>query len=328
MMKPFPFPKEKSLDDNLTGFYASKNASQLNLRIQETDKELDGIIRLNKSSSSSEYVFEGYNGTKWVQFNAQKGETGDEGINKLNTYQFQNIDTDTDTDTGLIFKNVEEQGDNKKVYFRNLVSTPSNYNEGQMSMNTINITTTSDNIVLKSNPQPYNWDISDLSISDMKTIPTTTTSFKCYGDISIIKVKVGVSIERGQFVSLEEENNKLVCVPFNYEGTLNLFMNPISVYGVALETIDTSISNTNNKTKLKVCVRGITTVKYCEDNSKIDDNLMSLKQVDKVGTIGLLSKNGYVFNCPIKPNTGIDYIKVGTFIETGEKDYYLFNVNI
>ena len=109
MMKPFPFPKEESEDENFTGFYASKNSYQLNLRIQDTDKELDGIIRLNKSSSFDEYVFEGYNGTKWVQFNAQKGETGDKGVNKLNTYQFQNIDTNIDKETGLIFKRYENR---------------------------------------------------------------------------------------------------------------------------------------------------------------------------------------------------------------------------
>jgi len=326
MMKPFPFPKEKTQDDNLTGFYSSKNSSQLNLRVQETDKELDGIIRLNKtSSSSSDYVFEGYNGKKWVQFNALKGEKGDEGINKLNTYQFENINNSDSNNKGLVLKNVEEDGDNKKVVFRNLVSNPTNYNNNQMSINTMNIETLEDNIVLTSNPQPYNWDISNLSINEMKTDNTSTRSVsKCYGDISIITIKKGVSIERGQFVSLEEEDNKLVGFPFNYEGALNLFMNPISVYGVALESV---LLNSEKRTS-KVCIRGITTVKYCVDNGKIDDNLMSLKQVEKVGTNGLLSKNGFVFNCPIKPNTGIDYIKVGTFIETGEKDYYLFNVNI
>ena len=334
-MKPLPFPKEKTQDDNLTGFYSSKNSSQLNLRVQETDKELDGIIRLNKtssSSSSSDYVFEGYNGKKWVQFNALKGEKGNEGINKLNTYQFENINNSDSNNKGLILKNVEEDGDNKKIVFRNLVSTPTNYNNNQLSINTMNIETTPNNIVLTSNPQPYNWDISSLTIKEMKSYTTSThTSSKCYGDISIITIKRGVSIERGQFVSLEEENNKLVCVPFNYEGTLNLFMNPINVYGVSLESINTTDSNNdNNKNnkKLKVCTRGITTVKYCVDNNKIDDNLMSLNQVEKVGTIGLLSKDGYVFNCPIKPNTGIDYIKVGTFIETGEQDYYLFNIKI
>ena len=327
MMKPFPFPKENSQDDNLTGFYSSKNSSHLNLRIQETDKELDGIIRLNKSLSSSEYVFEGFNGTKWVQFNALKGEKGNEGVNKLNTYQFENINFSNPNNKGLVLKNVEDDGDNKKVLFRNLVSNPINYNNNQSLINTINIETSEDNIVLTANPQPYNWDISSLSINEMKTDTTSMCSVtKCYGDISIITIKNSVSIERGQFVSLEEEDNKLVGVPFNYEGPLNLFMNPVSVYGVALESIDTTDSNNNNK--LKVCIRGITTVKYCVDNSKIDDNLMSLKQVEKVGTIGLLSKDGYVFNCPIKPNTGIDYIKVGTFIETGEEDYYLFNVSI
>lgn len=325
-MKPFPFPKEKTQDDNLTGFYSSKNSSQLNLRIQETDKELDGIIRLNKtSSSSSDYVFEGYNGKKWVQFNALKGEKGEEGINKLNTYKFENINPSNSSNKGFVFKNVEEEGDNKKVLYRNLVSNPINYNDNQSLINTIKIETTPNNIVLTSNPQPYNWDISNLSINEMKTDTTSTHSVsKCYGDISIITIKKGVSIERGQFVSLEEEHNKLVGIPFNYEGTLNLFMNPISVYGVALESVPLN----SDKKILKVCTRGITTVKYCEDNTKIDDNLMSLKQVDKVGTIGLLSKNGFVFNCPIKPNSGIDYIKAGTFIEIGEKDYYLFNVGI
>jgi hypothetical protein len=330
MMKPFPFPKEQSQDDNLTGFYSSKNSSILNLRIQESDKELDGIIRLNKNNPDEPFVFEGFNGTDWVQFNAIKGAKGDEGENKLNQFEFINIDKDGLEDQGFIFKDIESNGDNKKVLFRPLVSEPILYNENQLQLNTLNITTKEDNILLSANPQPFNWDLSDISIEEMKTpivkMENDKTSIisKCYGEYKIVNVKPHTKIERGQFVSLDIYENKMVVVPFNIKSdNPNQFIEPYNVFGVALEEIETD----NHLVKIKVCITGITMVKYCEDTTKIDSNLMSLKQINKVGTLGLLSKDGFVFNCPIKPLLDINYIKVGYFIEENQNQNHNHNHN-
>ena len=322
MMKPLQYPKDKDKDndDNLTGFYSSKNSSVLNLRIQESNKELDGIIRLNKHNSNGEFVFEGFNGTKWVQFNAEKGDKGNEGANKVNKFEFTNNKNDMleYKNQGFVFKDIETDGDNKKVLFRNLVSTPIIYNDGQLQINTLTISTTEDNIVLNANPQPFNWDLSTISLEEMRTPivkmenDKTRIVSRCYGNYKIVNVKPNVKIERGQFVSLEVYEDRLVVVPFNIKSNNpNQFLEPYNIFGIALEEIEPSA----HLEKIKICIKGITMVKYCDDNTQIDSNLMSLKQINKTGTIGLLSKNGFVFNCPIKPASDINYIKVGYFIE-------------
>ena len=322
-MKSFPFPKDKEQDDNVTGFYSSKNSSVLNLRIQESDKELDGIIRLNKNNPDEPFVFEGFNGTDWVQFNAIKGAKGDEGENKLNQFEFININKDELEDQGLIFKDIESDGDNKNVLFRSLVSEPMLYNENQLQLNTLNITTKEDNILLSANPQPFNWDLSTISIEEMRTPIVkmennkTRIISKCYGEYKIVNVKPNVTIESGQFVSLEVYEDRLVVVPFNIKSNNpNKFLEPYNIFGIALEEIEPS----DHLEKIKICIKGITMVKYCDDNTQIDSHLMSLKQINKIGTIGLLSKNGFVFNCPIKPASDINYINVGYFIEDNNKE--------
>ena len=329
MSKPFLIPKSKDYDENKTGFYTLKNSTFNNLRVQNSDIELDGIIRLNKNNNNqdedSEYVFEGFNGKKWVQFNALKGETGDNGKDFNSKLEFVNcVETPQNMENnGLIFKtNTIDTNQSNQINIRSLSSKGIDYNNGQMLLNTIKITTQDNEINLESIPQPYNWDISNLSIKEMKSSPLDNNVFKCYGDIITIKIKSSVNIEKGQFVSLDEEDGYLVSKPYNNNGILNYYSNPTSLLGVALE-------NSINNEKIKVCRNGITTVKYNTNSQMVDDNLMDIGKVDAIGCKGFLSNNGYVFCSPVKPGLGIDYCCVGEFLETNSSnDYYLFKINL
>ena len=156
----------------------------------------------------------------------------------------------------------------------------------------------------------------------MKSSPQDDVVFKCYGTITIVKVKKDAKIERGQFVSLDEQDGYLVVKPYFNNGNIDHYSYPNCVFGVALE-------GSQNAEKIKVCRDGITTVKYNCVSEMVDDNLMDIGKVSCIGNKGFLSNNGYVFCSPIKPGIGIDYNCVGEFLEkNSNNNYYLFKINL
>lgn len=318
MNKFYTVPKSNLYDNHKTGFYTYKNDEHLHLRLQDSKLELEGIVRL-KSSEKGEAVFEGFNGTKWVQFNALKGDKGNKGNDFHNQFKFINCleDNLNKTECGFIFK-TNELDTNKSTNINVRCIQGSKTKINNIEVDTIKITTHESNISLQSLPQPYNWNITNLSINDMKSNENDEV-FKCYGKTIICSVNSNYQIKKGQFVSLVTNEDIIELIPFHYEGNLDLFLNPVSVFGVALE-------DSKKKKEIKVCIEGITTVKYCPDLRDIEDNMMGLPSIEKQQSYGILSKKGFVFYSPIRPS--VDYIKVGTFLESGEHNYVLFNVKI
>ena len=320
MNKSYTVPKSKLYDNHKTGFYSYKNNEHLHLRLNNSDLELDGIIRLKPSKNEEEEaVFEGFNGNKWVQFNALKGETGNKGDDFHNQFQFVNCLEAEGEGKGFIFKtNKLDTNKSTNVNIRCLQGKKTTINEREVD--TMKIITHESSISLQSIPQPYTWDISNVSLDDMKS-KESDHIFKCYGKTITCSVNSVKHIKKGQFVSLVTLGDKLEIQSFQYEGNLDLFFNPVSVFGVALED-----SEGKTEKKIKVCVEGITTVKYCPDLNDIEDNMMGIPSIEKQQSPGILSRKGFVFYSPIRPS--VDYIKVGTFLEEGECDYVLFNVKI
>lgn len=330
MNKSHTVPKSNLYDNHKTGFYSYKNDEHLHLRLQDSHLELDGIIRLKPTDNDEEgAVFEGFNGTKWVQFNALKGEIGAKGDDFHNQFKFINCleekgeekGQNNTSDSGFIFK-TKELDTNKSTNVNVRCIQGSKITINNKEVDTMKITTLESTILLQSQPQPFSWDISNLSINNMKSSGSDDV-FKCYGKTVICSMNVNSSnssqIKKGQFVSLATIGDKLEIQPFHYEGNLDLFLNPVSVFGVALE-------DSKNKKHIKVCIEGITTVKYCPDLNDIEDNMMGIPSIEKQQSSGILSRKGFVFYSPIRPI--VDYIRVGTFLETGAYDYVLFNVKI
>lgn len=338
MNKPFIISSNNFEENDIkeTGFYTLKNDSKLNLRILNSNQEIKGIVRLNESTNT----FEGYNGIRWVQFNAEKGEKGDSGNNFNSHLKFVNIKSNqsTNNEIGLLFKTEEviinDNNKNKhnekiEIKIRNLKSGIKNIN-GEFK-NTIKINTEDDSVILNPNPQPYIWDFSHNNNIDYLKSNINDECFKCYGKVSIWPVMNGYSIKKGQFVSLNYHKNNLYIIPVSYElnktfnMNLNKFMNPIQVLGVALE------SSNDKKTSIKICEEGITTVSYSNDNNSISENYMKEDKISKIGSIGLLDNQGYVFSTFIKP-CGEDYLQVGYFLElkhcSSKDNLVLFRVKI
>ena len=345
----FLIPRSKHYDRNQTGFYTTKNSSFLNLRIQESPHELEGIVRLNKENPD-EYVFEGYTGTKWVQFNAKKGQKGDTGDDFNKLFKFENVDNSSieinqnssnnlnntnliiDNTQGLIFKTLEldqDETDNHKTRIQVRSLKSGNYSLNSKDYNSINIKTIDNEIILNPNPQPFSWDFSNLNLNDLKTnldqIKNIQSCLKYYGEKSTWKVKRNTQIFKGQAVRIDTktEDDSLVIAPICYSSnvSLNLFNNPKPFLGIALE-------DSENKEKIQVCTYGITTVKCSTENNEISNEFMTNNNISEIGLSGLVSCNGNIFNSPIKPLN--DFIRAGYFIETGfiskDNPYFLFFV--
>ena len=57
------------------------------LRVTDSDIMLDGIVRFNSNNS----IFQGFNGTEWVDFNATQGPAGENGADGINTFDVVNL---------------------------------------------------------------------------------------------------------------------------------------------------------------------------------------------------------------------------------------------
>lgn len=320
-------PQNSENDKHLTGFYTTKNSGVLHLRVQESLHPVEGIIRLNKSNPS-EYLFEGYDGKKWVQFNAKQGIKGDKGDDFINHFNFKNVSSNDSNDLnnqGLIFKTTnleinQKNQESSNIEIRSLSSGHFTINNTELE--SMKIDTRDNEIILNPIPQPYIWDMSNLSIPDMKS-NNSNQRFKAYGKTSFWSVNSNYPIIKGQCVCIDSINNKIIIRPINYNSSelLNLFNNPIQFLGIALE-------DSIDKTKIEVCTEGITTVKCNLDNQGITSDCMNNLHLSKVGLIGMVSGGGYVFNSSIKPFN--DYIKAGYFLEDGiinqQNNYLLFKI--
>ena len=300
--------RKKEIKINETGLYSYKNELEPFMRIQNTNSDLEGVIRFNNNN------FEGYNGTKWVLFNSVKGEKGETGDNFSNKFIFRNLSDSLED--GLLFKNNHfiKENDNDIIETRVLKSGYYNYNN--INIKSIDIITDNNNIVLNPLPLPNTiQDFSNLSIDNLKS-KETNNEFKSFGNIEIYKTRE--TIRKGCFVILDSDDC-LYVKSIEYED-LNKFINPIHIIGIALEDSD-------NKEKIKICTKGITTVRCNIDASKINNNFINNCSIDKIGTIALVDKEGCAFVSLIEPD---EYLYGGYFLETGKitVDNYLFLIRI
>ena len=314
-MNSITINRNKEIKQKITGFYNYKNESYKFLRVQNIDTNLDGVIRFNNKN------FEGFNGEKWVLFNSEKGKKGDTGDNYSDKFIFKN--TSHSLEDGLIIKNetfIKNENQNDVIETRVLKSGYYNYNN--VNLKSIDIKTLENEIILKSNPlPPMIQDYSHLKINDMKSTENDL-EFKAYGEVHIYKTKG--NIRKGQFVIMDyESESEYFCVkPFYYKEYYDNFINPIYIVGIALED-----SLENSLEKIKVCCKGITTIRCNLDPSKINKNCINNNNIEKIGTTALIDMEGYAFSSFVKPS---EYYFGGSFLETGKisKNNYLFLIKI
>jgi hypothetical protein len=317
-------------DTKLAGWYKIDNKNNAALRVYDSNVLLPGIIRFNEKSN----LFQGFNGKTWVDFYGTKGDKGDKGDNFNQVVRFNNMPVDLNN----VIKNVE-CGEVFKTKIINGVNSGDSSNENIVDCRTIisdtfklndvvhkslNIGQSENNIILKSLPQPFTWDLSCVSIND--NYLNSDGSLKSYGNIMRFNVEKGISIKRGQFVmSLINNDGDLVIRPVSYKATKsripNFYMEPVNVVGVAIENI---VGKSSSQT-CRVCISGITSVLVGSEGGYLSADM----NIKSEGSIGIINHEGKIIKTNNRPI--YNFIVGGQFMEKkilkGE-EYIMFNVNI
>ena len=314
------FNIKSNIIEYVTGWYQNKNENDVTLRISNNNTEIVGSLRLNTNLSPP--IFQGYNGSNWVDFNASRGLNG-ESSNKYDTKLSINklgYENNENNNKGYIINSDTYSVNNQLFFYVKPIISSKILKNGEF-INSIDIINNEENIILKPNYIPYVEDLSNIKIYDIKSNPTDQT-FKSIGTTKKFRVLEDEIVSKGQIVSLEITNNGLFIKPANYNKQLNLFRNNIICLGVALQ-------DCLGGQECPVCTKGITTVKLSsnipiEYTSDCDINCKDH---------GLLSSDGFLFKSVIKPS--VDYISCGYFLENSQIElnetndrYVLFYVNL
>ena len=255
-----------SLNVEKAGWYQIQpNSSNLALRVNYTNIGLSGEIRLNNTVSPA--VFQGNNGSAWIDFTASQGLTGATGQDFTNAVNFNNLGANVSARTpvalGSIFTStyVDVASSLSNVNIKSLEGSTYTINSN-LTVNSTELSQNSNIIAITSKPLPYTWDFtgSNNTVSYLKNINTG------WGENSNWIVKDGETITKGQAVRLTKEplTSNIVIQPITYTTLtgINPFTTLFAMLGIATETA--SGGNSCN-----ICTKGITTVK-CTNNSTSD----------------------------------------------------------
>ena len=300
-----------SLDTEKAGWYQIEpKSSNVALRVNYSDIGLSGEVRLNNTVSPP--IFQGNNGSAWVTFNATQGVQGPAGQDFTNAVNFNNLGANSAVEStvalGSVFAStlVDISQSLSNVNIRSLQGSSYIVNSN-LTVTSTELTQNSNVITINSKPLPYNWDFSGTqnTLTNLKNITTG------WGETSKWIVKTGgSSVSRGQAVRITRETatSNLVIQPITYTTLTSIspFTTPLNILGIATE--DASAGGT-----CSVCTKGITTVK-CTNSSTSD--FTRNDSVSDVGIIGLVGKDGFIFN-NTKSVPTVNYIKAGYFLESG-----------
>ena len=320
-----------NLDTQKAGWYQIQpSSSNVALRVSNTNIGLSGEIRLN--TTSTPHVFQGNNGSGWVNFNSTVGPIGPPGRDFTNAVRFNNLTSNTSPGTSVSLGNifattyVNVANNLSNVNIRSLQGSTYTVNSN-LTVNSVSLTQNSNVITIQSSPLPYTWDFtgSKNTVSYLKN--SGMSSGYSWGETSKWIVQTGQTVYKGQAVKLTKDINSthIVIAPLTYTTMfitgLNTFTTPFTMLGIATE-------NANGGNTCNVCTKGITTVK-CTNQSI--DGLVISNNVDNVGIPGIVGKDGFIFN-NTQSQIPVIYINAGYFLESGlgvsaNGNYALFYVN-
>lgn len=328
-----PYYATNNIDTEKAGWYQIEpTSSNIALRVAYSNIGFNGEIRLNNTVSPA--VFQGNNGSAWVDFNALQGEIGPPGQDFTNAVNFNNLGSNVSVGAtvslGSIFAttyaNVSESLSN--VNIRSLKGSTYTINSN-LTVNSIELTQNSNIIAINSKPLPYNWDFTgnNNTISYLKSISDGMSGYmsNSWGETSRWIVKSSDTVYRGQAVRLTKDTNtsNIVITPMTYTTLTGIspFTTPFNILGIATETVSGGDS-------CNVCIKGITTVR-CTSN--ITTDFIRSDNVSSVGLPGIIGKDGFIFNNTTS-NPLVNYIKAGYFLESGNSiasnnNYSLFYVD-
>lgn len=275
-----------SNDAKLTGWYKTKDNNQVALRVGDNDLDIDGTIRFKHG------VFEGYDGTGWIQLNAEKGDMGLAG---QNFNEIVNIETNKTKCNLKSLKKTERAELNIVTHckpphytleFRNII--------GGKGIELLQDTTT---LMIQNVPQPYCSSITNNSISNLKS--------KYHGDTTTYIVAPKCHIKTGEAVQIISHQNKLYIKTVVYDKEyLDLFNSGVNILGIALES-------SREGQSCQICTKGICNIIINNENSYPYISSVSIK----LNNLGIVSKTGGIMNIGMKPLD--NFISAGYFLEEG-----------
>jgi hypothetical protein len=309
-------------------YQVQPNSSNIALRVLYSNIGLEGEIRLNNTVSPP--VFQGNNGSGWVNFTSLQGPTGESGKDFVNQVDFINLGNNNDIGTPV------ELGEIFASSYANVAANVSNVNirvlkagdyqvNSNLSITSMTLTQNSNVITMTPEALPYKWDFGyGLNTTTYLKNAINDTPFYGWGESSNWVVKQGDNISKGQTVRLTRDvgSSNIVITPITYTTLdgINPLATPFNMLGISMET------KTGGENCL-VCTKGITTA-LC--SSSIPDGFTRVVDISAVGLDGVVGKDGGVFctsTSPIK-----DYLRAGYFLESGTNiagngSYVLFYVD-
>ena len=309
------------------GFYVtSPSNSNLALRTYYSNVNIAGEIRFTPMVGPTG-SFQGYNGSQWVDFNANTGPTGSSGKDFTNQVNFNN-------GTGLAeTSNIVVYGEIFSTTTANVALNLSNVNVrslygGNVTISSLDnissllIEQNSNVITLTSQPLPYEWNFTTSNLVSTYKSSSGDSVFKAYGETVEWEV-LSSTIQKGTAVRLSTDGiSKIGLVPITYTPSTHIdqFSTPYNILGIALNTASAGSNCT-------VCTKGITTV-LCTSNVSID--FTATAGVSSAGLSGLVGCDGGIF-CNSSTPAG-EYIRAGFFLENGlsiasNGSYVLFQVD-
>lgn len=303
------------VDNGQAGWYQiSQNSSNLALRVGTSLIGIEGEIHLNTTGITP--IFQGYDGSGWVDFNATVGPQGQPGQDFTNAVNFNNLplpgNTSVSVSVGSIFAStyVDIASNISNVNIRSIQG--GNYSvNSNLTIKSITLSQNSNIITLNSAPLPYIWDIStsNNTITNLKNSPADTTNYS-WGETSKWVVKQGTSVVKGQAVIITNDtpSSNIVIKPLTYTSLtgINPFTTPLNMLGIATQ-------NASGGNTCIVCTKGITTA-LCTSNITAD--FVRSDDIINVGLDGIVGRDGGIF-CNTTPTPLVDYVRAGYFLQSG-----------
>ncbi len=302
-------------DKYYAGWYKERGNSNSTLRVNDSNLMMRGTVRFNHATST----FQGFNGTEWVTFNAEKGDQGQQGDSAPTLFNFVNL---PDSITGIPIPSggVFSSKDNDNIYLRSIISGTFDLNSAVTNVQALNISQSQDFITLTPAPRPYVWDFStqeNCSLNYLKS-DLSDAKLKAFGKVSKWLVKSGSTIVAGTAVRITLNTDSsypnyttppspYLCIePYTYVqniGGSTVFFEEnkrgTSFLGIALESVTGAINGT---TTCEVCTEGITTAKIGDLNNPFIFQITLSNLIDGPGASGIIGNNAEIYN--VEQNSG------------------------
>jgi hypothetical protein len=279
------------------GWYKERGSNTTTLRVTDSNLMMEGSIRFNNTTNT----FQGFNGTDWVIFNAEKGDMGITGSSASTLFNFINL-PDGITTNGEIFKDKTDT----EIYLRSLIPGTFDLNSGVTGVDSLIIDKSDNYLTLTPAPRPYVWDFSTPSLNNITFLKSSLTSpkLKAFGKVSKWLVKTGSNIIAGTAVrvtlstndsypSYDPSTTYLVIEPYTYTELSQESKAGSAFLGIALETIMGDGTMT-----CEVCTEGITTIKIGDMTTSFEYGIALTNSISGVGSFGFIGNNSEIYNVP------------------------------